>query len=77
MFLASVLFAKRISAIVSNAIFLYFEKAELAYPDTIAEVGRDRLVDVLDSGGYTKYDFSTSTNLLSIAKMLEERYGKP
>jgi hypothetical protein len=32
-------------------------------------------VEVLDSGGYTRYDFSTATNLLGITKMLKEKYG--
>jgi hypothetical protein len=33
------------------------------------------LVGILDSGGYTRYDFSTATNLLGIAKTLKEKYG--
>ncbi len=33
------------------------------------------MVGVLDSGGYTRYDFSTATNLLTIAKTLKEKYG--
>jgi endonuclease III len=33
------------------------------------------LVEVLDSSGYTRYDFSTATNLLGIAKTLKEKYG--
>jgi 3-methyladenine DNA glycosylase/8-oxoguanine DNA glycosylase len=32
-------------------------------------------VEVLDLGGYTRYDFSTATNLLGIAKTLKEKYG--
>jgi endonuclease III len=39
------------------------------------QAGWDRLVEVLDSGGYTRYDFSTATNLLAIAKTLLEKYG--
>jgi len=42
-------------------------------PDAILEAGWDRLVEVLDSGGYTIYDFSTATNLLGIAKNLKEK----
>jgi hypothetical protein len=30
---------------------------------------------LLDSSGYTRYDFSTATNLLGIAKTLKEKYG--
>ena len=74
-FLASVLFAKRISAQTAKETYLYFEQEELTSPDAILEAGWDRLVEVLDSGGYTRYDFSTATNLLGIAKMLKEKYG--
>ncbi len=74
-FLASVLFAKRISAQTAKEAYLYFEQEELTSPDAILAAGWDRLVEVLDSGGYTRYDFSTATNLLGIAKMLKEKYG--
>jgi endonuclease III len=74
-FLASVLFAKRISAQTAKETYLYFEQEELTSPDAILAAGWDRLVEVLDSGGYNRYDFSTATNLLGIAKMLKEKYG--
>jgi len=74
-FLASVLFAKRISAQIAKETYLYFEQEELTSPEAILEAGWDRLVEVLDSGGYTRYDFSTATNLLEIAKTLKEKYG--
>jgi endonuclease III len=74
-FLASVLFAKRISAQTAKETYLHFEQEELTSPNAILAAGWDRLVEVLDSGGYTRYDFSTATNLLGIAKMLKEKYG--
>jgi endonuclease III len=74
-FLASVLFAKRISAETAKETYLYFEQEELTSPDAILQAGWDCLVEVLDSGGYTRYDFSTATNLLGIAKTLKEKYG--
>jgi endonuclease III len=74
-FLASVLFAKRISAQTAKETYRYFEQEELTSPDAILEAGWDRLVEVLDAGGYTRYDFSTATYLLGIAKTLKERYG--
>jgi len=73
-FLASILFAKRISAETAKETYLYFEQEELTSPDAILQAGWDRLVEVLDSGGYTRYDFSTATNLLGIAKTLK-KYG--
>jgi endonuclease III len=74
-FLASVLFAKRISARTAKETYSYFEQEELTSPDAILEAGWDRLVEVLDAGGYTRYDFSTATYLLGIAKTLKEEYG--
>jgi endonuclease III len=74
-FLASVLFAKRISAEIAKQTYLYFEQEELTSPDAIMHAGWDQLVEVLDSGGYTRYDFSTATNLLGIVKTLKEKYG--
>jgi endonuclease III len=74
-FLASVLFAKKISAETAKETYQYFEQEELTSPDAILNAGWDRLVEVLDSGGYTRYDFSTATNLLGIAKKLKQKYG--
>jgi endonuclease III len=74
-FLASVLFAKRISAETAKETYLYFEQEELTSAEAILQAGWDRLVEVLDSGGYTRYDFSTAANLLGIAKTLKEKYG--
>jgi endonuclease III len=74
-FLASILFAKRISAETAKQTYLYFEQEELTSADAILEAGWDRLVEALDSGGYTRYDFSTATNLLGIAKTMKEKYG--
>jgi len=39
------------------------------------QAGWNRLVEVLDSDGYTRYDFSTAANLLGIVKTLKEKYG--
>ncbi len=74
-FLASVLFAKRISAETAKETYQYFEQEELTSPDAILHAGWDRLVEVLDSGGYTRYDFSTATRLMEIANTLKEKYG--
>jgi endonuclease III len=74
-FLASVLFAKRISAETAKETYRYFEQEDLATPDAILAAGWSRLVEVLDSSGYTRYDFSTATNLLAMAKTLKENYG--
>jgi endonuclease III len=74
-FLASILFAKRISAETAKSTFRRFKVEGLSTPDSILEAGWDRLVEVLDSGGYVRYDFSTASNILGIMKELKERYG--
>ena len=74
-FLASTLFAKRISARIAMATFKEFENAGLTSPEAILTAGWDRLVKVLDSGGYVRYDFSTASNLLEAMDKLLKTYG--
>jgi len=74
-FLVSILFAKRISSEVAKKTYREFEKEGIMTPESITEAGWDKLVEVLDSGGYVRYDFSTASNLLEIAASLGEKYG--
>jgi endonuclease III len=73
-FLASLLFAKRISAEIAKKTYRRFEDEGLTTPENILAAGWDLLVQVLDSGGYVRYDFSTASNLLGIMKELKEKY---
>jgi len=73
--LASILFAKRISSQIAKRTYKEFERERIVTPESIAEAGWDKLVEVLDSGGYVRYDFSTASNLLEIVANLKERYG--
>ena len=73
-FLASLLFAKRISADIAKKTFRRFVEENLTTPDRILAAGWNRLVEVLDSGGYVRYDFSTATNIIKTVKLLKERY---
>jgi endonuclease III-like uncharacterized protein len=74
-FLASLLFAKRISSEIAKRTYREFEKVGIITPESITEAGWDKLVEVLDSGGYVRYDFSTASNLLEIAASLKKKYG--
>lgn len=74
-FLASILFAKRISAEVAKRTYKEFEKHGIVTAEAISQAGWDKLVEVLDAGGYVRYDFSTASNLLAIANALMEKYG--
>lgn len=74
-FLASILFAKRISARIAMTTFKQFEDAGVTTPEAIVAAGWDRLVEILDVGGYVRYDFSTASNLLETMTRLMKNYG--
>ena len=74
-FLASILYGKRISEEIAARTYKEFVKAGLLTPKAIIKAGWNRLVEVLDKGGYVRYDFSTATKLLDVCKMLLEKYG--
>ncbi len=74
-FLASILFAKRISADIAKRTYRRFIEEGLTTPEAILEAKWERLVEVLDSGGYVRYDFSTATNLMRIMEELKTKYG--
>ncbi|MEM2083203.1 MAG: hypothetical protein QXV10_01675 [Nitrososphaerota archaeon] len=74
-FIASMLFAKRISSNIAKKTFEKFIEEKLTSIDKILDAGWDKLVEVLDSGGYVRYDFSTATNILKNLKKLKEEYG--
>lgn len=74
-FLACLLFGKPIQQEVAKQTFFEFIKENLTTPEAILEAGWDHLVEILDRGHYTRYDFSTATKLLDIATALKEKYG--
>jgi endonuclease III len=74
-FLASILFGKRISEGIAANTYLEFKKADLLAPQKILNAGWDRLVELLDAGGYVRYDFSTASKLLEIMKGLIGKYN--
>lgn len=74
-FLASILFAKRISAEIAKRTYREIVKQGITTPESIMATDWDKLVKVLDSGGYVRYDFSTASNLVEMASTLKDRYG--
>lgn len=74
-FLASILFAKRIPAKVAMTTFKQFKNAGVTTPEAIVAAGWDRLVEILDAGGYVRYDFSTASSLLEAMAKLMKNYG--
>ncbi|MGQ9788099.1 MAG: hypothetical protein ACUVQM_02120 [Candidatus Hadarchaeaceae archaeon] len=74
-FLASLLFAKRISANVAKKTYRMFEAQGLLTPKAILAAGWDRLVEILDAAGYVRYDFSTASMLLDTMGKIEALGG--
>ena len=73
-FIASILFAKRISSKIAAKTFRKFMEEDLTNPKNILSAGWNRLVEILDLGGYVRYDFSTATNILEAVRLLIEKY---
>lgn len=73
-FLASVLFGARISESIARKTYKEFEKRKVVSPRKIMDTGWDRLVRILDAGGYVRYDFKTATKLLEITGNLVREY---
>lgn len=73
-FLASLLFGARISSKVAAETYKKFETRGLITPEAIQNAGWNRLVEVLDEGGYARYDYKTADMLLDITKRLRCHY---
>ncbi len=73
-FLASLLFGARISETIAVKTYKQFEEAGLLSPSKILEAGWHSLVDVLDKGGYVRYDYKTATKLLEVMGNLNQQY---
>jgi len=73
-FLASVLFGTRIGERIAMKTYKEFEKAGMLSPEAILETGWQGLVDILDRGGYVRYDFKTATKLLEVSRAVKEKY---
>ena len=71
-FLACLLFGKPIQQKVAKRTYFEFRQAGILTSEKILEAGWDKLVEILDRGGYVRYDFSTATKLLEICKELKE-----
>jgi len=73
-FLASVLFGARIGESIAMNTYKEFEKANVLSPEAILETEWQGLVDILDRGGYVRYDFKTATKLLEVTRTVKEKY---
>ncbi|MGA7873724.1 MAG: hypothetical protein WCA22_22785 [Candidatus Binatus sp.] len=74
-FLAAMLFGARISETLAARTYGEFAKRRLLEPKSITRCGWNGLVEVLDAGGYARYDFKTASKLLEVSKSLTDRYA--
>ena len=73
-FLTSVLFGAPINETSVIKTYKCFEKQKVLTPESIVKTGWQGLVDILDEGSYTRYDFKTSTKLLEVVGNLIANY---
>jgi hypothetical protein len=74
-FLAAILYSKPIRESSATRTFQCFERHRVTTAGDVVRAGWDRLVRILDEGGYTRYDFSTADKLLEVFGNLQEQYG--
>jgi hypothetical protein len=74
-FLAAILYSKPIRESSATRTFRCFERHGVTTASRIVSAGWDRVVSILDEGGYTRYDFSTADKLLEVFRNLQKQYA--
>jgi hypothetical protein len=74
-FLAATLFGTRISAGIAERTFRELAAAGLARIDQVGKVPAAELVELLDAGGYARYDFRTAARLHKLSEVVCDRFG--
>lgn len=69
------MFGAPISESAAKKTYMRFEKHGVLSADKILRTGWEGLVEILDEGGYTRYDFKTADKLLEVANSLVQVYG--
>jgi len=73
-FLAALLYGAHISEKIATQTWQVLMKYQVMSPEQVINAGWDRLVSLLDEGGYTRYDFKTATKLVSVNQSLLHDY---
>jgi hypothetical protein len=73
-FLAAILYGARISGRLAARTYRVFAARGVFSPQSILAQGWDRLVELLDEGGYARYDYKTATKLLKVMEALQTGY---
>ncbi|CAE6516231.1 MAG TPA: hypothetical protein DEO56_00930 [Nitrosomonas nitrosa] len=74
-FVASLLYGAPISGSVATRTWHVFAKNDILTPKRMIERGWDKLVSLLDQGGYVRYDYKTATKLLDVNHALLKDYA--
>ena len=75
-FLAGVLFGAPITETSVVKTYKCFEKHGVLTPEHILKTGWDSVVEILDEGSYTRYDYKTADKLLEVMKDLKTNYDR-
>lgn len=74
-FLAAMLYGARIAESIARRTWGAFAARGVLTPEGILATGWDGLVNILDAGGYVRYDYKTATRLLEVCAALMHDYG--
>jgi len=74
-FLAAVLFGAPITETSVVKTYKSFERHAVLTPEKILKTGWQGLVEILDEGSYTRYDYKTADKLLEVMGNLKTKYG--
>ncbi len=73
-FLASILFGARIGEGIAKRTYREFQRRGATTVEKILGAKWDGLVEILDTGGYVRYDFKTADKLLEVFGNLKKIY---
>jgi hypothetical protein len=76
-FLAATLFGTRISWPIVERTFAVLSDAGVRTIGDAGDRSRQELIELLDAGGYARYDERTATRLRRLAEVVAERHGRP
>lgn len=74
-FLAAMLYGARISENIANRTWQVFRGNDVLTPECMINIDWDRLVALLDQGGYVRYDYKTATKLQTVSHALLDHYA--
>lgn len=73
-FIAALLYGAPIPGNIATRAWHAFADNDMLMPRRMIESGWDKLVALLDQGGYVRYDYKTATKLLDVNRILLENY---